>query len=328
MPVVIENHISDVLRGNPLGDPHVRRTPIYLPPQYAKSNERYPTLYLLAGYAGRGTMILNDSAWDESFEDRMDRLIASGAIRPMMVVMPDCFTRYGGSQYINSTATGPYENYLVHELVPYVDRKYRTLADRNFRAICGKSSGGYGAVIQAMRHPDVFGLAADHSGDKYFELCYKPDFAKCLRGLARFGGLQKFMAQFPHPRPRPSTFFDVIAIAAMAACYSPDPASPVGFDLPFDEYTGEIRAEVWARWEAWDPVNLIEKYAEALRSLRLLYFECGTQDEFNLHYGARIFAKRLAAAGIPHQHVEFDDGHRDLAYRYDFSFRAISEAMQ
>src|SRR5205807_2099466 len=115
--------------------------------------------------------------------ERMDGLIAAGTVKTMILVMPDCFTYYGGSQYINSTATGNYEDYLTEEIVPFVDENFRTIPDRNARAVMGKSSGGYGSLIMGLRHADIFGLVCSTSGDAYFELCYIPDFAKAFRSI-------------------------------------------------------------------------------------------------------------------------------------------------
>ncbi len=324
--VVIETITSDVLRNNPLGDPFVRRVPVYLPPGYESGNARYQVVYVLTGFTGRGTMLLNDAAWDENIAERMDRLIAQGTVRPMILVLPDCFTRIGGSQYLNSSAVGQYEDHIVKELVPYFDSRYRTIADRNHRAVVGKSSGGYGSVILAMRNPGVFGLMASHSGDMYFELCYKPDIISALKALPKLGGLDKFWDNIPTIRPKDKNFRDAINIIAMAACYSPNPNAPHGFDLLFDLETGELREDVWKRWLEWDPVYLVDKYADALRSLRLIYLDAGLRDEFNLQYGARIFAKRLKGRGIKYTHEEFDDGHFGVQYRYDHSLKAISEA--
>jgi enterochelin esterase family protein len=160
---------SAVLKGNPAGDPHVRSVPIYLPPSYDWSPERrYPVIFVLTGFTGRGRMLLNDNLWSPALDDRMDGLIGRGACGEMMLVMPDCATRFGGSQYLDSTATGRYEDHVVRELVKLVDGKYRTLAGREHRGIMGKSSGGYGSLVLAMRHPDVFGAVACHSGDMYF----------------------------------------------------------------------------------------------------------------------------------------------------------------
>jgi enterochelin esterase family protein len=325
--VVIETITSQVLRDNPRGDPFVRRVPIYLPPGYAASGARYPTVYMLSGFTGRGTMQLNDSMWEENLAQRLDRLIASGAIRPLIVVMPDCLTRLGGSQYINSSAVGRYEDHVVQELVAFTDHKYRTIAQRDARAVVGKSSGGYGALILAMRNPNVFGLLASHSGDLYFEYCYKTDIIGALRGLKKFGGLEKFLANVKTIRPRDRDYRETLNTVAMSACYSPNPNSPHGFDLPLDLDTGELRADVWARWLEWDPVQLVDKHLDALRSMRLIYLDAGLRDEFNLQYGARIFAKRLKERGVNFVHEEFDDGHFDIQYRYDVSLKAISQVV-
>lgn len=328
MPVVIPSIVSEHLAGNPLRDPAERRVPVYLPHGYDTSDRRYPVVYLLSGFGSRGSMFLNESAWDENLPERLDRLIATGAIRPLIVVMPDCMTRLGGSQYINSAATGRYEDHLVRELVPFVDARFRTVPTREQRAVAGRSSGGYGATILAMRHPDVFGLAADHSGDKYFELCYKSDFTRCLAGLAAFGdSAQEFLRGFPHPpAARGTNWFDTANVLAMAACYSPNPSSPTGFDLPFEEYTGRLRPDVWRRWLAHDPVELAAAGADALRSLRLYYLDCGRRDEYHLQYGCRIYHRHLEELGVPHRYEEFDGGHRNVAHRLDVSLAAISAA--
>ncbi|HKS17163.1 MAG TPA: alpha/beta hydrolase-fold protein, partial [Planctomycetota bacterium] len=156
--IVVEFFDSKVLRGNPLGDPHLRRIPVYLPPSYGRGDKRYPVIYMLAGFTGSGEMMQNRTPWSETLSERCDRLIARKKMAEAIVVMPDCFTRYGGSQYLNSSATGRYEDHLATELVDYIDRQYRTIPRAGARAIMGKSSGGYGAMIHGMRHPDTFGV--------------------------------------------------------------------------------------------------------------------------------------------------------------------------
>ncbi|WP_199539648.1 alpha/beta hydrolase family protein [Duganella sp. BJB488] len=325
--IVLGTIDSRLLTGNAAGDPARRQLAIYLPPGYDEGAARYPSVYVLAGYGGRGLTLLNDSAWDENLPQRLDRLIGSGHMRPMIVVMPDCLTRYGGSQYINSSATGRYEDYVADEIVAHVDARYRTVAARDWRAVSGKSSGGYGALMFAMRRPEVFGMAASHSGDLYFELCYKPAFARCLPVLERHGGLAGFVERLRDIRPRDPGFHATLNTVAMAACYSPDPAMSPGFVLPFDTHTGELHEAVWQRWLSWDPVHLAERHVKALRSLRLLYLDAGTLDEFNLQYGARIFTQRLRGLGVPFVYEEFVDSHLNIPYRFDRSFRAISEAL-
>ena len=268
-------HESNVLKGNPPEDKYIRDLIIYTPPGYENSGEHYPTVYCLTGFTGRGRMLLNDSGFAPNLAERMDRLIAAGTTRPMILVMPDCFTYYGGSQYINSSATGNYEDYIVDEIVPFVDETHRTVRDHASRGVMGKSSGGYGALIMGLRHADVFGLVCSTSGDAYFELCYLSDIPKAFRAIK--GDPKRFLDKFWSEEKKRKDDFPALNIIGMSACYSPNGTD---FDLPFELGTGEIRWDVWERWLEHDPVRLVEKHVENLRSLKLLYLDAGTRDEF------------------------------------------------
>jgi S-formylglutathione hydrolase FrmB len=330
--VVPVQFASPALRGNPLGDPHVRTVPVYLPAGYddpAQAKRRYPSAYVLTGFTGRGTMLLNDHGWTEPLHKRLDRLIESGKVQPLIAVMPDCFTKYGGSQYLDSSAHGNYETHLIHELVPYVDTTFRTKASAAHRAVLGKSSGGFGAIVHGLRHPDVFGALADHSGDSAFEYGYLPDFPAVVRAVAQHGGLLKWWAAFEKAPKKTYEWLKVLNIIAMAAAYSPNPKKPLRVDLPFDLETGEIDENVWKRWLAWDPVRMVRtaRYAKAAKKLKLAFVDCGIRDEFHLDLGARMLAKELKKAGARVVHEEFDDGHMDIQYRYDRSFEALSRVL-
>lgn len=324
--VIIEEFHSQALEGNPLGDPATRRVPVYLPPGYDESR-RYPSLYLLSGFGSRGLRFLNDDLWQENIPEQLDRLIGEGRVRPLIAVLPDASTHYGGSQYVNSPATGNYEDHLL-ELVAYIDSWYPTMADRDHRAIAGHSSGGFGAQHLGMRHPGIFGLVADHSGDKFFEIEFKPRFGELLRYFERYGeaGIAELLRD-PGEGLRNGAPHEVLSLLAMAATYSPNEKAIWGFDLPVDLHSGALRPDVWVRWLAFDPMEVVEDYADALRSLRLLYLDCGRFDEYNLLYGTRIFTEKLRALGIPFQYEEYDGSHRYVKHRYDVSFAAISAAM-
>ena len=327
--VVVERFESAVLKGNPLGDPHVRRVPVYVPPSYDEQpGKRYPVLYLLTGFTGRGRMLLNDNPWSESLDDRLNRLIGSGACGELIVVMPDCFTRYGGSQYLNSTATGRYQDHLVQELVPYVDARYRTLPGRDHRGVAGKSSGGYGALVLGLLHPDVFGAIASHSGDVVFDYCYRGDIPKFCGEVQRGGGLARWLESFESKVQKKTEDLHVLNILAMAACYSPNPATPpVGVDFPIDLETGAWRQDVWERWLGWDPMRLLERHPMALRSMKCVYLDAGVRDEWSLHLGARLFSARLKQHRVEHELQEFDDGHMNVSYRYDVSIPKLAGAL-
>lgn len=327
--ILHETFDSDVLKGNPLGDPSRRRIPVYLPPSYPGGG-RFPVIYVLAGFTGSGEMFQNRSAWSETFSERCDRLIAGRRMAEAIVVMPDCFTRYGGSQYLNSSATGRYEDHLVRELVPCIDRIFRTIPRPEARAVMGKSSGGYGALVQGMRHPEVFGSVCCTSGDMYFPYCYLPDFPKAVDLFRRHGGTAaRFLRAWERmPKRADSSLFPALNTIAMASCYSPNPRAPLGFDLPMDERTGELKAAVWKRWLAWDPVEMVAAHRAKLKKLKLLFLDCGTRDEFQLHHGMRIFHERASKLGIPHVVEEFDDTHMNIGYRQDRSLEMISRVFR
>lgn len=325
--LVIEQVESRALARNRQGDPNIRQIPVYLPPGYDGGAAAFPTIYWLHGFTGTAMAAVNANPWVPSLPECMDRVIAGGA-PPAILVMVDGFTRFGGSQYLNSEANGLYEDFVVEEIVAHIDRRYRTLADPAHRGINGKSSGGYGALVLAMRHPDVFGGVASHSGDAYFEACYKPDFWKFCNIVAKYGGVEGFLRAFLEMPKKTPDAITAVNIAAMAMAYSPNPQRPpFHFDLPFDPHTGGIDETVWARWLAWDPVHMAARYVEHLRRLRLIYIECGWRDQFNLHFGARQLHRRLDALRIRHEYQEFDDDHTSVNYRYVQSLRRLCEAL-
>jgi len=329
--VRVLDHTSKVLKNNPLNDPFKRKLLVYLPPSYNSGSKRYPVMYLISGFTGYGALNMNLTPFSENIQQRLDRLIKTKAIKDMIVVMPDCFTKYGGSQYVNSTATGRYEDYMVKEIVPFVDANFRTLPKAASRCIIGKSSGGYGAMWLAMRNPDVFGLMATHSGDSGFEYCYMEHFAEFVVLIQKYGkghkAVENFIkTQINNKQPKGGDFHNIINTIGMSACYSPNPKrKEYNFDLPFDIYTGEIIPGVWNKWLKFDPVRIVNKYKANLKKLKYIYVECGVKDEFKLQSGARIFCDKLKKIGVKYTHLEFNGGHFNVQYRYDVSFAEVSK---
>lgn len=317
---------SKALADNYLGDLATRRLPIVLPPDYATSGRRYPVIVGLTGFTGKGVMLLNEDAWQPNLVERLERLYAQGMPHAIFA-LPDCFTRYGGSQYINSEATGRYEDYVINEIIPFVDAHYRTIASPEGRGVFGKSSGGYGSMILGMRHPDVFGALACHSGDMSFDLCYGRDFPGTANAINKAGGVEAWWGRFAAQVKKNPDDFEALNILAMAACYSPAPDAPLRIALPFDLHTCERIPEVWRRWLEWDPVELLDRYGENLRGMRLLYIDCGSRDQFMLHFGARLMTKRLKERGIAFEYEEFDDNHNSVQYRYDVSLPKLAHAL-
>lgn len=158
---------STALADNVLGDPADRPLLVYLPPGYHDEDDRrYPTVYVIQGYGGQPPMWRNRLiGWRDTFPEAADKLFSRGEVPPCILVFPDGWTRFGGSQYVDSPGTGRYHSYLCDEVVPWVDGRYRTIAHRDHRGIQGKSSGGFAAMITPMLRPDLFGALASHAGD-------------------------------------------------------------------------------------------------------------------------------------------------------------------
>jgi hypothetical protein len=312
---------SDVLRGNVLGDPHERPLLVYLPPGYDDDDRRYPTVYVLQGYTGQVPMWQNHIAWRPTFPEAADQLFAAGEAPPCILAFPDAWTRYGGSQFVDSPGTGRYHTYLCDEIVPWVDEHYRTIAHRDHRGIQGKSSGGFGAMITPMLRPDLFGALASHAGDALYELCYVPGFGEVARALRDEydGSYGAFLDDFAsRPAMSKASDADLIMTYGVAACFSADDDGTVR--LPFDTATGRLIPEVWQRWLDWDPVRMAPRYAEALRSQKAIWLDAGKRDEWFLDLGMQAFARELESLGVTDVHQElFDAKHGGIDYRYPLS---------
>lgn len=355
--LVVVEHESRLLADNPLGDPHVRRFPVWLPPTYSgdggRRQRRFPVLFDLTGYTGSGWSHTNWKNFQENLPERLARLVHARALTPCIVVFPDCFTALGGNQYVNSSALGRYADYLTRELTAFIDGEFRTYGDREHRGCFGKSSGGYGAVIHAMKYPRYWGAVASHSGDAYFEFCYGSIWPETLTLLSRYrepprregpldatsagrgledgcddGRVRRFLDSI-WQRERPSgAEITALMNVCMAASYDPDPQAPNGFRLPYNLETGE---RIEARWRAWrrhDPVRLVGRYAKNLKKLKGLFLDCGWNDQFHIHYGARILSRELSRAGVKHTYEEFDGSHSGVDYRMDRSLPFLGRLLK
>jgi S-formylglutathione hydrolase FrmB len=321
----LEEHVvtSELLRGNPLGDPAERPLWVYLPPGYDDADDhRYPVVYVIQGYTGHLAMWRNRNPYRQPFPETADAVFARGDAPPTIVVYVDAWTSYGGSQFVDSPGTGRYHSYLCEEIVPWVDGHYRTMADPAHRAIMGKSSGGFGAMITPMLRPDLFGALATHAGDALYEYCYITDFPKAVRLLRDYqGDIWRWWEDFTSRVSFTKEADDhLLMLLGVAACFSAREDGSV--ELPFDPHTGVLRSEVWQRWLDWDPVRMVPRYASALRSLRAIWIDAGNRDDFYLDLGAAAFRAALQDIGVGADVVRFelfDATHAGIDYRYPLS---------
>src|SRR5438128_9086346 len=109
---------SEVLKTNMLGDSTTRLVDVYVP--HGSDGDGLPLLVDLVGFTAGGPAHTNWKNFGENVPERLDRLIASGTMRPCVVALPDCFTKLGGNQYINSAVMGRWDDFLIEEAVPFV----------------------------------------------------------------------------------------------------------------------------------------------------------------------------------------------------------------
>ena len=321
---------SEVLADNPLSDPARRPLFVYSAPAAADGSvERVASVYVIQGFTGQLDMWRNRTFIEKTAFERLDELFASGDCPPAVVCFVDAWTSYGGSQFLNSTSTGRYMDYLCDEVVPFVDERYPTRPDRDHRGLAGKSSGGYGAMVVPMLRPDVFGGLASHAGDAMFEN-YVPAFREVARTLRdHFDG--SYDAFFEELRGLDhldwSRHGSPLEIYAYAACYSPDPDRPGKALLPFELDSGKLVDAVWAKWLDWDPVRLAPKHMDALRGMRRIYLDAGRSDEYFLDLGAQAFSNELRKGGVEHTFELFDGKHGGISHRYPGAIRELVLAL-
>ena len=322
---------SKGLANNLLGDPAARRVAVYLPEGYDESSEYYPLMVDLVGYTGSGLAHVGWKAFQENVPQQIDRLVDSGVMGKAIFAFPDCFTSLGGNQYINSASMGDWEDFLCGDMITTLESEFRLKKGRDHRALFGKSSGGYGAIVHGMRRADTWAAVACHSGDMDFELCYRSDFPGLLRTLATGeNGIRGFIGRLRENRGISGGDFHHLMMLGMAASYDADPEAPYGIRLPVTEDTCELIPERWQKWLSWDPVRMVDTQSAQnnLKMLKGLFIDCGSRDQYNLVYGARQLSRKLEQLGIDHCYEEFQDNHSGIDYRMDVSLPFLYEAIK
>ncbi|WP_410595602.1 alpha/beta hydrolase [Amycolatopsis sp. lyj-23] len=334
---------SECLRPNLLGDPHERPMWVYVPPGYDDDARSYPTIYVIQGYTGYLTMWENRTPFRHSYLENVDALFRDGSVPSCLVVLVDTWTSYGGSQFVDSAGTGAYHSYLCDEVVPWIDGHYRTIVAAESRAITGKSSGGYGAMITPLLRPDLFGALASHAGDASFELPYAAEFGAATRALREYDAdITRWWADFTPPGRFGRQVEDELgaageggvgdrrALVRFAVDVSPrtytdrapfsrphdgmllelwgvaacfSPGPDGRPQLPFDQRTGAIIPDIWQRWLDRDPVRMAARHTDAVRNLGSVWLDAGDRDDYYLDLAALEFAAALRRAGLAEDRI-------------------------
>jgi enterochelin esterase-like enzyme len=319
------HHKSQVLQGNPLGDPTERELHVWTPHGWS-AEETLPLLVDLTGYWGAGPGHTNWKNLGENVPERLDRLAHEGMAR-VLVAFPDCFTRLYGNQYLNSAGSGRYADYICDEIVPAVEAKFRC-GGQGRRGVFGKSSGGYGAAWHGLHRADFWSAISINSGDMGFDALFIPTLYDDIEALRKHEySIEKYVTHLESQPKVKEKDRMVLMDLAMSAFYDPDPTQFRNMRLPIDPYTGELIPERWGNWMKHDPVVMFDEKGEELRKLKLIYMDCGNHDQFRIHFGMRRFSRKLKAAGIDHTYEEYDDDHSDVDYRMDIFLPLLAKAL-
>jgi S-formylglutathione hydrolase FrmB len=292
---------SESLKGNRIGISPARKLTVYLPQGYTNSTKRYPVIYFLGSFFDDDRALFDKDNAQKIF----DQAIARGIIGEVIIVSADFTTPAGSSWYVNSPVTGNWEDFMVRELVPYVDRNFRTLAKRDSRGVLGDGVGGYGAIRFGMRQPylfgAVYGMEPVAAGDGMQTSHSRPNW-ELLERARSLGDLS-------------ADGFSLIFTSIYQAFLPNADRPPLYFDPPVHRVDGRnvVDAKLLARFhEHFALSDLLPMYAENLRSLRGLKFDWGRADPILDHVqGNQIFARRLEEYGVPHEAEEHSGGFRD-----------------
>jgi len=296
------------LKGNLLGDPAEQDIAIYLPPGYETSpSKRYPVVYLLHGYGGSPKSWFVVAPFSFNISPVLDELMWSGKVREMIVVAPNGTNAFGGSFYVNSAASGNWEDFIIRDVVGYVDSNYRTLARPASRGIAGHSMGGYGAMYLGMKTNGIF------SSVYALSPCCMGLEGEFIDATPAWKRLVAMTTRDQLPKPIKSLEdFLVTAFAGTGAAFSPNAArAPFYSDPLFAEKDGKLvqNEAVAANWKSKMPLYMVADHKKDLLALRGIFLDYGQKEEFaHIRSATARFSQVLSENGIPHAFEVYADG--------------------
>ena len=308
--IIVETINSPALR-NTGGENPVRSVTIYVPPGYDQTTNRYPVIYYLHGFTQSDSSTI---AFDH-FDQLLDKAIATGKIRPTIVVLPNEYTLYRGSIYTNSSLTGNWADFTAKDLVEYVDKHYRTIANKDSRGITGYSMGGSGAIKLGMLFPDTFSVVY---GISPVPLVIVGEYGANFEG---WRSIQQIKTREELINTKSLTDFFANILVANGRAFSPNPSKPPFYcDLPFT-YQGDSLLTDYKVLELWNknmPFEMVENYSDNLKKLRALKFDWGRNDEFAVvRLGCEMFNQKLEAIGVNHYAEEYIGTHGSKIFTED-----------
>lgn len=320
------------LEGNIIGDPADRKINVYLPKSYfAYMEKRFPVIYFLHGTPAFGDMLMDPIPFEyffqmaqlmarvdfpkDGFLPLLNNMVDNEGMKEVIIIMPDAKTKFGPSLYLNSPVQGNYEDYIVDELVAYVDQNYRTIAHFNWRAISGHCAGAYGALNAAIKHPKVFRYVGALSPSHF-----PTPLVQMIGGIMRMEDDRWQMEGPVSYDPHAMFKFANNSAYMLAQAWLPNPDNPPYFcDLPFEYIEGQsvLIPELMAKWDAQNLMAMVQQNRIGLKQLKTNYFDCGTNDGLGMYETNVMLHQKLDEMSIKHQFETFSNPGTHISNLYD-----------
>lgn len=303
---------SAALKNNPLKDPATRFNPLLLP----RHEGPWPVIMVLGGFTGNSPFYFNPKFNEQNAVQVIDQAVERGEAPEALYVFVDALTSWGGSQFLNSAATGNYEDYIIQEIIPALKEHFPVSHNAQDWCVMGGSSGGYGALHLGSKYPEIFSYVAAIAPDCFFEASLLPELYHAHSFWEKYKeSATRALEELRNKKlMKAKNWHSVVNAFGMASCYS---AKGVGveFNWPLDIRTAEKIPALWEQWLKHDPVHFLPKRLSHLKKLSGIYLDVGSKDNFHLQYGSRQISKFLSESGIAHEYVEFDGNHFDIGER-------------
>ncbi len=313
---------SKSLENNPLNDPVYRAVPI-LVPKYISADT--PVVFYLSGFASDGWKNTSFNRFENNTVQDIDHWTSEEIIPSATYIFVSAWTKWGGSQFINSKGMGNYEDYLVHDLASEVKLSFPEIQENENWIVMGGSSGGYGALHLGSKYPRLFNHVIAIAPDSLFEISLLPEIYKYLPYLNEHGGFDKFILNFTHENMKYSDhiLFGLKNIVAMTLCYATKDSNN-NFKIPIDK-DGKIIESIWQEWVQHDPVNFLKQRTETAIQLKSVCIYAGDKDEHSLQYGSKQIYQILKSAGANVTYSEHPGTHRSIN---QFRLPALSDVLK
>ncbi len=300
---------SETLKNNPLNDNPIRNNPILYPKDIQTDT---PVVFMLSGFGSDAWKNFSFGGFEDNLAQQIDQWTGENLVPPAVYIFVNAWTKWGGSQFINSLGAGHYEDYILKDLVKTFKIACPEVAQSKNWIVMGGSSGGYGALNLGSKYPEVFPRIVALAPDSFFTVSLLAEIYKYLPYLVDFSGLNGFTKAYTSGQVKlpDAILFGLLNLVAMTTCYAPQD-SKGQLQFPIDQF-GFVDANVWSKWLEHDPLQFLPKREKQLKKLTSIHIYTGDKDEYGLQYGSRQMHELFNTMNLKCSYSELKGTHRSI----------------